>query len=112
LDRTNVTANDTVHVKLDVANTGKRDGDEVVQVYFRHVKSAAPQPMKVLCGFQRVPTAAKQTARVDIAVPVKELRYWDTTKKDYVVEPGDYEMLVGAASDDIRSQAGLRVEGK
>jgi beta-glucosidase len=112
LDRTNVTANDTVHVKLEVANTGARDGDEVVQVYFRHVKSAAPQPVEVLCGFQRVPTAAKQTARVDIAVPVKELRYWDTTKKNYVVEPGDYEMLVGAASDDIRSKAGLRVEAK
>ena len=112
LDRTNVTANDAVHVKLDVANTGARDGDEVVQVYFRHVKSAVPQPLEVLCGFQRVPVLAKQTARVDIAVPVKELRYWDTTKKDYVVEPGDYELLVGAASDDIRSKAVLRVEGK
>jgi beta-glucosidase len=111
-DRTNATANDTVHVKLDVANTGARDGDEVVQVYFRHVKSAVPQPLEVLCGFQRVPVAAKKTARVDIAVPMKELRYWDTTKKDYVVEPGEYEMLVGAASDDIRSKAVLKIEGK
>jgi beta-glucosidase len=110
LDRPQAHAKDTLRVKLDVANTGARDGDEVVQVYFRHVKSAVPQPLEALCGFQRVSVAAKQTARVEIAVPVKELRYWDTTKKSYVVEPGDYEILVGAASDDIRVKLPLRVE--
>jgi len=112
LDRTQVNTNDTLHVKLEVANTGARDGDEVVQVYFRHVKSAVPQPLQVLCGFQRVPVAAKQTAPVDIAVPVKEFRYWDTARKQYVVEAGDYEILVGAASDDIRAKLALRVGEK
>jgi beta-glucosidase len=99
-------------VKLEVANTGARGGDEVVQVYFRHVKSAVPQPLQVLCGFQRVPVAAQQTAQVDIAVPVKEFRYWDTARKQYVVVAGDYEILVGAASDDIRAKLALRVGGK
>ena len=112
LDKAQVTASDTIHVKVDVANTGARDGDEVVQVYFRHVKSAVPQPLEALCGFLRVPVAVKQTAHVDIPVPVKELRYWDTAKKEYVVEPGDYEILVGAASDDIRAKLPLRVEAK
>jgi beta-glucosidase len=111
LDKAQVHALDTVHVKLDVANSGAKDGDEVVQVYFRHVKSAAPQPQEALCGFQRVTVAAKQTAHLDIPVPVKELRYWDTARKHYVVEPGDYEILVGAASDDIRAKLALRVEG-
>jgi beta-glucosidase len=112
LDKTQVNTNDTLHVKVDVANTGARDGDEVVQVYFRHVKSAVAQPLQALCGFERVPVAAKQTAHVDIPVPVKELRYWDTGKKQYVVEAGDYEVLVGAASDDIRARLPLRVGGK
>jgi beta-glucosidase len=112
LDKTQVNTNDTLHVKVDVANAGARDGDEVVQVYFRHVKSAAPQPLEALCGIERVPVAAKQTAHVDIAVPVREFRYWDTAKKQYVVEAGDYEILVGAASDDIRAKLALRVEGK
>jgi beta-glucosidase len=112
LDKPEVTATDTLHVKLDVANIGARDGDEVVQVYFRHVKSAVPQPLEALCGFQRVPVAVKQMAHVDIAVPMKELRYWDTAKKEYVVEPGDYEILVGAASDDIRAKLPLRVAAK
>ena len=112
LDRAQVNTNDTLHVKLLVANTGARDGDEVVQVYFRHVQSAVAQPLQVLCGFQRVLVAAKQTAPVDIAVPVKEFRYWDTARKQYVVEAGDYEILVGAASDDIRAKLALRVGGK
>jgi hypothetical protein len=43
---------------------------------------------------------------------VKELRYWDTARKEYVIEPGNYEILVGAASDDIRAKLALRVEGK
>jgi beta-glucosidase len=110
LDKSQIHSNDTVHVTLDVANTGSRDGDEVVQVYFRHVKSAVPQPLEALCGFQRVTVAFNQTAQVDIAVPAKELRYWDTAKVRYVIEPGDYEILVGAASDDIRAKLPLRVE--
>ena len=112
LDKAQASATDTIHVKLDLANTGSRDGDEVVQVYYRHVNSAVPQPLEALCGFQRVPVAVKQTAHVDIPVPMKELRYWDTTRKEYVVEPGNYEILVGAASDDIRAKLALRVEGK
>jgi beta-glucosidase len=112
LDRPQAAPGDTLHVKLDVANTGARAGDEVVQVYFRHVKSAVPQPRQALCAFQRVPVPAGQTARVDIQVPIQELRYWDTAKKQYIVEPGDYEILVGAASDDIRAKLPLRVEGK
>ncbi|MGA2555060.1 MAG: glycoside hydrolase family 3 C-terminal domain-containing protein, partial [Verrucomicrobiota bacterium] len=112
LDQAQVKTNDTLHVKLEVANTGARDGEEVAQVYFRHVKSAAPQPREALCGFQRVAVAAKQTAHVEIAVPVQGLRYWDTARKQYVVEAGDYEILVGAASDDIRAKLALRVEGK
>jgi beta-glucosidase len=112
LDKPQVNTNDTVHVKLDVANTGERDGDEVVQVYFRHLKSALPQALQALCGFQRVPVPIKQAVHLDIPVPVQALRYWDTARKQYVVEPGDYEVLVGAASDDIRVKLPLRVEGK
>jgi beta-glucosidase len=112
LDKAQVSANDTIHVKLDLSNTGSRDGDEVVQVYFRHVNSAVSQPNEALCGFQRVAVAVKQTAHVDIAVPVKQLRYWDTGKKEYAVEPGNYEIMVGAASDDIRVKLPLQVAAK
>ena len=51
LDKTKVSANDTLKLTFNLANTGARDGDEVAQVYFRHVKSALPQAKLALCGF-------------------------------------------------------------
>ena len=103
-DRTEAGAGDTVHVSLDVANTGAGDGDEVLQVYFRHVDSAVPQAREALCGFRRVTVAHGKSAGVDIEVPLERFRYWDVTKQKYTVEPGKYEILVGAASDDIRTR--------
>jgi beta-glucosidase len=103
-DRAEAGPADTVHVSLDVANTGARDGDEVVQVYFRHVDSAVPQPREALCGFRRVTVAHGKSAGVEIEVPLERFRYWDVTKQKYIVEPGKYELLVGAASDDIRTR--------
>jgi beta-glucosidase len=49
------------------------------------------------------------TARVDMDIPADRFRYWDTTHQRYTVEPGDYELLVGAASDDLRLQVPLKV---
>jgi beta-glucosidase len=92
-----------------VSNDGDRECDEVVQVYFRHVKSAIPQAREALCGFRRVTVPRGETARVEIEVPVKEFRFWDMAKKRYVVEPGKYEILVGAASDDIRAKLPLQI---
>jgi beta-glucosidase len=71
-------------------------------VYFRHVGSSVPQPKLALCGFARVHLKRGESSEVTVEVPVARLRYWDTQKKQYVVEPGDYEFFVGAASDDIR----------
>ena len=103
-DRNEAAAAEMVHVGVDVANTGSRDGDEVVQVYFRHVNSAVPQAQEALCGFQRVSVNHGQSAHVDIAVPLERLRYWDADAGKYTVEPGKYEILVGSASDDIRAR--------
>jgi len=112
LERSTVAPDDTVKLSVEIANTGKMDGDEVVQVYFRHVNSAVPQPREALCGFRRVTIAKGQSMPVDIYVPVKQLRYWDTGSHQYVVEPGRYEFLVGAASDDIRARMTLTVVAK
>jgi beta-glucosidase len=109
LDSESVEADDTVHVTFTVQNTGTRDGDEVAQVYFRHVHSAVPQPKLALCGFTRVHVAKGATAKVTVNVPAERFRYWDTTKKQYVVEPGKYQLLIGSASDDIRLKVPVKV---
>ncbi len=95
-------ADGVVKLTFTVKNTGDRDGDEVAQVYYRHVNSNVPQPKLALCGFARVHLKHGESSNVTMEVPATRLRYWDTNKKQYVVEPGKYEFLIGAASDDIR----------
>ena len=97
-----VPADGTVKVSFGVRNTGSREGDEVAQVYFRHVHSREPQAKLALCGFSRVHLKPGETANVAIDVPAQRLRYRDTQKKQYVVEYGEYEILVGESSDNVR----------
>jgi beta-glucosidase len=97
-----IPADGTAKVIFTVKNSGSRDGDEVAQVYYRHVNSAVPQPKLALCGFTRVQLKHGESTQITVEIPAQRLRYWDTQKKQYVVEPGDYEILIGAASDDIR----------
>jgi beta-glucosidase len=102
LESKKIPVDGTAKVTFTLKNTGKRDGDEVAQVYFRHVNSAVPQPKLALCGFTRVHLKHGESSQVTVEVPAQRLRYWDTLKKQYVVEPGDYEFLTGEASDDIQ----------
>jgi beta-glucosidase len=109
LDATNYNAGDTLKVLFTVKNAGDRGGDEVAQVYFRHVNSALPQAKLALCGFVRIPLVRQQSAHVTLNIPVERFRYWDNAKKQYAVEPGGYEILIGSASDDIRARLPLTV---
>ena len=109
LDAETIAPDGTMHVTFTVKNTGERDGDEVAQVYFRHVHSAVPQPKEALCGFTRVHLPKGETASVTVDIPAERFRYWDTTTKQYVVEPGKYQLLIGSASDDIRLKVPVKV---
>ncbi len=109
LNATKVSAGDTIKLTFALLNEGARDGDEVAQVYFRHVNSARPQPKLALCGFARIHLQARQGAKVTMNIPVDRFRYWDSEKKQYAVGPGNYELLIGAASDDIRLHLPLKV---
>ena len=102
LDSKRIAPDGMADMTFTLKNSGKLDGDEVAQVYFRHVNSRVPQPKLALCGFERVHLKRGESKRVTIEVPAVRLRYWDTEKKQYVVEPGKYEFLIGAASDDTR----------
>jgi beta-glucosidase len=109
LDATDVSPGGALKLTFLLANTGSGDGDEVAQVYFRHVNSALPQPKLALCAFARLHLPEGNTARLSLEIPAERFRYWDTANKRYAVEPGDYELLLGAASDDIRARLPFRV---
>ena len=109
LSSARVHAADTIKVTFTLSNRGARDGDEVAQVYFRHLNSAVPQPIEALCAFGRVSIPSGKSAKVSLDIPVQRLRYWDTKKEDYTVEAGNYELMIGAASDDIRQRVAFSV---
>jgi hypothetical protein len=112
LESKKIAANGTAKVTFTVKNSGNRDGDEVAQVYFRHVRSSVPQPKLALCGFTRVHLKRGDSSQVTVEIPAARLRYWDTQKKQYVVEPGDYEFFIGAASDDISLKLPMRITAR
>jgi beta-glucosidase len=111
LDASQTTPDGAVTVTFTVKNSGPRDGDDVAQIYYRHVNSKAPQPKLSLCGFSRVNLKSGEAAEVTIEVPTERMRYWDAEQKQYVVEPGEYELLVGKASDDIALTLPLTIVG-
>lgn len=93
---------DAVKVKFDVTNIGKYDGDEVPQVYVKYPETGTYMPLKQLRGFSKVHVKKGKTATVEIAVPKKDLRYWDERKGAFVTPEGEYTFMVGASSKDIR----------
>ncbi|RYX83597.1 hypothetical protein EON83_14470 [bacterium] len=106
-----VKTNGMVTVKVPVKNVGGRSGEEVVQVYARplFVDVDNRQPLHRLVGFSRVSIPAGQTASVTISIPAERLRIWDEKNSNYRVVPGQYELGIGAASDDARVKSTILV---
>jgi beta-glucosidase len=97
-----------VEVAVTLKNTGRFDGDEVVQLYVRHPESAVSRPVKALKGFRRVHVPAGGSLVVRIPLRAFDLAYWDTAKGDFTQEKGRIELLVGASSADIRLSGSLQ----
>lgn len=92
---------DTITVKVTVTNTGDCEGKEVVQLYVRDIVSSVSTPVQQLKGFEKVSLKPGESKIVEIKLPMKELALWNENMEQ-VVEPGDFELQIGSASDDIR----------
>ncbi|HBF35238.1 TPA: glycosyl hydrolase [Candidatus Sumerlaeota bacterium] len=97
-----IAADGSITLEVPIKNVGKVEGDEIVQLYVRHKKSSVTQPLKNLRGFERIHLKPGEKKTVTFALPATKLSYWDDVKHAYVVEPGPYEIQVGASSVDIR----------
>jgi len=109
LSKPDATANDKVTVSVDVTNSGPRDGEEVVQCYVHARQSSVPMPIKQLWAFQRVALTKGQTKTVSLELETKNFGHWDKATQHFLVEPGAFDILVGASSDDIRQSTTLNV---
>ncbi|EAW12608.1 putative beta-glucosidase [Aspergillus clavatus NRRL 1] len=110
VDKTTVSAVDTITVSVDVTNTHKHlDGAEVVQVYIQDEIATVVVPNRQLKGFAKVAIPAMKTKTVKIQLKVQDLGLWNSAMK-YVVEPGAFTALVGSSSADIRGNATFYVQ--
>ena len=101
MDSRKISPDGNAEVTFTVKNSGKRDGDVVGQVYFRHLHSKVPQPKLALCGFERVHLNPGNQNR-DGRGSGQTIALLGHAEKAILVEPGNYEFLVGAASDDVQ----------
>ena len=99
-------ADRTLAVTVDVTNTGRRDGDEVVQLY--GVPPAAREN-EALCGFARVALRAGEKKTVTLTVPETALRRWSADRNDYAIPAGEWTIRAGASSADIRLTAQVKL---
>ena len=109
LSANQITPTDSVQVSFNITNTGKIRGDEVVQLYVHDCLSSITVYEKVLRGFERISLEPGETRTVEFKLTPKDLAMLDRNM-NYVVEPGDFEIMAAASSTDIRLQAKLRVQ--
>jgi beta-glucosidase len=96
-------------VSVDLKNTGSLAGDEVVQLYVKHLNSKVERPNKEIKGFCRTTVKAGETKTVRISLKSKELAYWNTEKKCFVVEPDKIKLMIGSSSVDIKLQGEFEI---
>jgi beta-glucosidase len=102
LSSTSMKTNGTVTVSIDVKNSGNRKGAEVVQMYIRDDYSSVPRPVKELKGFKKIWLEPGQSQTVSFVINPELLSFYDTNMK-WVIEPGDFTIMVGTSSDKTQS---------
>lgn len=99
-------------MRVDVTNRGAAVVEEVVQLYVRPGASRIKQPLKTLCGFECVRLELGETRAIAFTIQVKDWAIWDVTRDRYCVEAGEYTLLAGASSADIRLEHPVSVQGE
>ena len=99
-----------VQVSLTVTNTGKLAGKEVVQLYVSDLQSSLPRPPKELKGFAKPALAPGESGTLAFTLDERALSYYDPHRHAWVAEPGEFELLVGSSSRDIRLKAKFMLE--
>jgi beta-glucosidase len=111
LERDTISRDGSTRVLVDVTNTGAREGTEVVQMYIRDRVSSVTRPIKELKGFKKLSLLPGEKLVVDLEITPESLAFYDIDMR-YVVEPGEFTIMVGTSSRDCDLHAvTLRVEG-
>ncbi|MFJ9156837.1 glycoside hydrolase family 3 C-terminal domain-containing protein [Streptomyces griseoviridis] len=101
----------SVRVSFTVTNAGDVTADEVAQLYTRAVAGSVPRPRRELLAHRRITLAPGARTALAFDVPLSAFAFWDVARGDWRLEPGPYELLVGASSEDIRLRTTVPLEG-
>jgi beta-glucosidase len=107
-----VAADGQLTVSVDVTNTGKRAGDEVVQLYVQHLGSKVTRPKKDLRGYARITLAPGETRTVTLPLAAASLAYWNADTHGWEIESEPVRLQVGSSSADVRLNTTVTVAGK
>jgi beta-glucosidase len=110
-DRKEIAVGDTAVIHFTLSNTGGYDGDEVVQVYVRDLVSSVARPVIELKAFQRISLKRGESKEVTVQITPEMLAMLDKDLNE-VIEPGEFSIMIGASSRDIRLKGILKVTGK
>lgn len=110
LDKKSMKDTETLTVSVDITNTGKVKGKEVVQLYVGDRESTAIRPVKELRGFEKIELAPGETRTVTFTLKARDFAYYNVQIKDFYVEGGEFDICVGSSSRDIRLEDTVCVE--
>jgi beta-glucosidase len=100
----------SVVVSVDVTNTGSRGGDDVVEMYVKHLGSKVARPREELKGFQRVMLQAGETKTIEIPLKASALAWWDEKLPGFRVEAGPVSVMIGNSASEIVASVMVNVE--
>lgn len=101
--------NGCVKVTMDITNTGQRDGAEVVELYVHDAKSKVERPYKELKNFEKVYLKPGETKSIEMHLSKEAFEYYDAALHKWVLEPGNFDILVGSSSENIRLKESIRL---
>ncbi len=93
---------DKIIASLDLKNTGEVEGAEVVQLYVRDVESSEPRPYKELRNFEKLNLKPGESKHIEFTLSDEDLAYYSSKQDKWIVEKGEFEVLIGSSSKDIR----------
>jgi beta-glucosidase len=106
-----IAVNGTAEISVKVTNTGKVEGTEVAQMYLRDVVGSVTTAIKALKGFSRITLKPGESGTVKFIITPEQLSLWNREMKQ-VVEPGEFKVMIGSSSEDIRQTGSLWVTEK
>ena len=102
-------ASGSILVNFDLKNTGSRAGEEVVQLYVKHLTSSVQRPELELKAFKRLALRPGETRTVTLELEGEQLAYWDLSQHKFVVESGSFQIMIGSSSADIKLKRIVKV---